>query len=226
MHDDAEIAFYRAVEELFAALRGVHHILSPKDFQLMRSWWSENVPFEAVAAGLTEVFTRRRERMGHECEPVTSLSYCRHAVASHALRIRQARVGNESEGTRSPGVSSHEPVDLSPLIDELSAAERAQHESRPAVAGALRLIRERIAALGESRAPAAEVDEALFTLEAALLSSCLQALDDAERRSLIAQVEAEVASMHLDEVVAERTYRALIDQAVRSLLGLPRLELE
>ena len=44
----AEIEYYRAIEDRFAALRGVPHTLSPKDFQLMRRWWSDQVPLAAV----------------------------------------------------------------------------------------------------------------------------------------------------------------------------------
>jgi hypothetical protein len=224
MHDDAEIAFYRAVEDLFASLRGVHHILSSKDFQLMRKWWAEQVPYEAIAAGLTEVFTRRRERDDADTKPITSLSYCRHAVASHARRLRDARVGmSATDGEVAPGGET-EPIDLTGLLDELLEAESAQRTARPAVADAIRLIRERVAALPETLTRPAEIDEALFTLEAALLHSCLIALPADERREIVTRVDAEVTALAADETVAERTYRALVDQAVRSLLALPRLE--
>ena len=225
MHDDAEIQYYRSVEDLFAALRGVRHILSPKDFQLMRRWWSEQVPYEAVAAGLTEVFTRRRERDGGEPASVTNLSYCRHAVASHARRLREARVGSSAEASATAPASELDPRPLASLAEALGMAEATQDELRPAVAHAIRLIRERVEALPNAVTTAAELDEALFTLEAALLQSCFQALDDDERRALAAQITAEVAEMSVDDTVIERTARALTDHHLRTLLGLPRLEL-
>ncbi len=60
--DDAEIAYYRAVEDHFAALRGTPFLFSPKDFALLRRWWREGVPLAAVLAGIAEAWERRRER--------------------------------------------------------------------------------------------------------------------------------------------------------------------
>jgi len=57
-----ELAYYRAVEDLFARLRGTQFIFSPKDFALLRRWWGEQVPLAAVAAGIAEVFERRQGR--------------------------------------------------------------------------------------------------------------------------------------------------------------------
>ncbi len=50
--DEAEIAYYRAVEDHFAALRGTPFLFSPKDFALLRRWWREGVPLAAVLAGI------------------------------------------------------------------------------------------------------------------------------------------------------------------------------
>ena len=36
-----ELRYYRTVEDLFATLRGVPHVLSPRDFQLLRTWWRD-----------------------------------------------------------------------------------------------------------------------------------------------------------------------------------------
>ncbi len=60
-----ELEYYRAVEDLFARLRGTPFLFSPKDFALLRRWWSEGVPLAAVAAGLGEVFARRAEADGN-----------------------------------------------------------------------------------------------------------------------------------------------------------------
>ena len=54
--EDPELAYYRSVEDLFATLRGTPHTLSPRDFQLLRGWWRDEVPLAAVVTGLTEVF--------------------------------------------------------------------------------------------------------------------------------------------------------------------------
>jgi len=49
--DELELEYYRAVEDLFATLRGVPHVISPKDFQLLREWWRDEVPLVAVDEG-------------------------------------------------------------------------------------------------------------------------------------------------------------------------------
>ncbi len=102
MTDDEslELEYYRAVEDLFATLRGVPHVISPKDFQLLREWWRDEVPLAAVRAGITEVFARRRER--GELDPVVSLSYCRHAVRKHAQRLAEMLVGASDDGASPP----------------------------------------------------------------------------------------------------------------------------
>ncbi|MEJ2582841.1 MAG: hypothetical protein P8127_14590 [Acidobacteriota bacterium] len=89
--DTREIAYYREIEDYFATLRGVPHVLSPKDFQLLREWWRDEIPLPAVRAALAEVFARRRDR--GEPDPVVSLSYCRHAVKAHARRAAEMHVG-------------------------------------------------------------------------------------------------------------------------------------
>ena len=69
---EEELAYYREIEDFFAAMRGVPHIVSPKDFQLLRGWWRDRIPLAAVAAGISEVFARRRDR--NDRDPVVSLT--------------------------------------------------------------------------------------------------------------------------------------------------------
>src|SRR5512135_3596651 len=109
-----ELAYYRAVEDQFAALRGTTFIFSPKDFALLRSWWTAGVPLAAVLAGIGEVWERRRERDG---DPVSSLSYCRHAVARHARRLAAAH-----EGAAAPSQTLDVPAALRSLAAEVEAA--------------------------------------------------------------------------------------------------------
>jgi hypothetical protein len=217
--DDKELAYYRAVEDLFATLRGVPHVLSPKDFHLLREWWRDEVPLSAVRAGITEVFARRRER--GEGDPVVSLSYCRHAVRSHARRAAEMLVGASDEA---PSTTLDTRTALDALAGELqSAAARLRPDG-----ARLADVVGRFAAAVEAASdlPANVVEEHLFALESALLANCLEALDETTRRSLQdrALQEAETTAATAD--ARDRTYRALRDRLLRSELGLPRLELE
>jgi len=217
--DEKELEYYRAVEDLFATLRGVPHVISPKDFQLLREWWRDEVPLAAVRAGITEVFARRRER--GEPDPVVSLSYCRHAVRKHAHRMAEMQVG-------APEVATSSPPDAKPALEALAAGLNA-------VAARSRSVKPRIAAIIESIATAVEtaselpvsaLEEHLFALESALLANCLEALDEPSRRSLEKRARREAESTAATPEARDRTFRALRDRLLRSDLELPRLELD
>jgi hypothetical protein len=211
-----ELAYYRAVEDFFAGLRGRPHLLSPRDFQLLRGWWREGVPLAAVTGGLSEVFARRRDR--GESDPVVSLSYCRHAIKRHARRLAEMRVGAESRPAPDGEPSGRS---LEELDGALRQAAAAGASSRPEVATVIGGIVDRMEALAEL--PAAILEEHLFTLEAVLLEECWRVLPAAERE-VIEHIAAAAAAEGTDEA-RERTRRAVRDRELRALLGLPRLEL-
>lgn len=216
MHgDNDEIGYYRAIEDRFAALRGVPHTLSPKDFQLMRRWWSDHVPLAAVTGGLTEVFARRRER--GEPDTVVSLSYCRHAVAAHARRLADAHVGNAGVAD---GLARSRADDVSALAADLRHRARETHLSS-GIAAAL----ERTAVLVDAATELDDValDEHLFSLEALMLDACWNALDDRERSDVEAVADAAAATSTTDDSRA-RARRAARDRELRRRLDLPRLE--
>ncbi len=216
--DERELAYYHAIEDLFAALRGVPHLLSPKDFQLMRLWWREEVPLGAVRTGITEVFARRRER-GQD-EPVVSLGYCRHAVRRHARRMAEMRVGAQRDETLlSPARFAES---LHNLAQKLAAAAARARSTHPAVAAVVeRIMREveECAAL-----PPGELEAHLFALESALLGACLEAVDPRTRAAIERRARAEASAVNSQ--AEERAFRALRDRLLRERFALPRLELE
>jgi len=216
--DPAEIAYYREVEDLFAALRGVPHVLSPKDFQLMRSWWRGEVPMSAVRTGVTEVFARRLER--GDAEPVVSLSYCRHAVAEHARRLAEMRVGTTAPSHKDT-LSAAEPIER--LGQRLAAVADSARPSRPRVAEVIDRIRLEVDAA--AKVDTAFVEEHLFALESTLLADCFGALEDDERRRLEERARADAEAITLAPEARDRTFRALRDRLLRTLLDLPRLEI-
>lgn len=216
--DERELAYYRAIEDLFAALRGVPHLLSPKDFQLMRAWWRENVPLAAVRTGVTEVFARRRER--GDAEPVVSLGYCRHAVRRHARRMAEMRIGEQRD--ERPEARTGVDDSLEHLTIKLTEAADRVRSAMPSVAAVI----ERVSPQVEEAAalPLRDLEEHLFALESALLGACLEAIDEKTRADIERRARAEAAAATPD--AEERAFRALRDRLLRELLGLPRLELE
>ncbi len=212
--DEAEIAYYRTIEDHFAALRGTPFLLSPKDFALLRRWWQEGVPLAAVLAGLGEVWERRLDR---DEDPVSSITYCRHAVVRHAKRLAAAQVG---------AAGAPQALDVGAAVAALaSRLEEAARSwpAQPAVAAMLGDLARAVRSLppeGESGA----VDDTLAALEYATLDALLQALPTTTRQAIEREVEADLAGLAVEAEVRERTRRALLRKAVRREVGLPRLE--
>ena len=219
MPDESELAYYRQIEDLFSALRGVPHTVSPKDFQLLRGWWREGIPLTAVVAGITEVFARRRG--ADENDPVVSLSYCRHAVKRHAKRIAEMTVGDTSQGLTSDGPPTAERLAL--LISDLEAAARAVRETLPEAADVIDGIARQLVSCDQM--PLAVVEDHLFSVETVLLEECWNALPESEKQQISARANTTAESSGAEGEVAERTRRAMRDRELRRLLGLPRLEL-
>ena len=213
--DRDELAYYRAVEDHFAALRGTPFLFSPKDFALLRTWHDQGIPLAAVLAGIGEAWERRRER---NADPISSLSYCRHAVTRHAKRLVAARVGAAGGG---------EAIDVAALLHSLAAAvaeaaRRWRHV--PAVAAVLGDLERAVMSL-PAGGEAAALDETLADLEFATLDALDRSLPVERREAMAAEVDAELAGLNLALDVRERTRRALVAKAVRRAVGLPRLEM-
>ncbi len=214
--DDAEIAYYRAVEDHFAALRGTPFLFSPKDFALLRRWWREGVPLAAVLAGIAEAWERRRDR-GED--PVSSLSYCRHAVARHGKRLMAARAG-AADTVPAPDVAEA----LAALVASIADAEARWSEQR-AIREVLGDLGRAVASVPADGDPAA-IEKALAELEFGALDALARALPSDTKRGVEREVGESLDRLGLETDVRERTRRALLVKAVRRLVGLPRLELD
>lgn len=214
--DAAEIAYYRAVEDHFASLRGTPFLFSPKDFALLRRWWREGVPLVAVLAGIAEAWERRR---GRGEDPVSSLAYCRHAVASHAKRLMAARTG-AAAAVPVPDTAAA----LAALVAAVAQAQ-ARWDAEAAVRAVLEDLGRAVASVPPEVEPAA-IEKALAELEFGALDALARALPPAAQRALEVEVGESVERLGLAPEVRERTRRALLIKAVRRLVGVPRLELD
>jgi hypothetical protein len=215
-----ELAYYRNVEDLFATLRGVPHTLSSKDFQLLRSWWREQIPLSAVTAGITEVFARRRER--GDDGPIVSLSYCRHAVARHAKRVAEMRVGDDhGKDVSQQGPSTVER--LASLVNDVKSAAEANERSFPEIAEILHRMADQLRHCDEM--PLALLEDHLFSLETVLLDSCWDHLPDARQREIDERARSLADASGAEGDALSRTRRAMRDRELRTKLHLPRLEL-
>jgi hypothetical protein len=211
-----EQAFYRAVEDHFAALCRAPYLILPKDFALLRAWYAQGAPLAAVLAGLDEVYERCQEE-GEE--PVFPLSYCRRAINRFVRRLAGARVGSEAPAPDEVDV----PAALARLVSDLTEAA-SRWAASPRVA---KVLLDLVATLGTvpATAPVGAVEESLSRLEVGVLDALLGALPDEERARL--EGDATAAAVGVDPLseVGRRTSRAVLLRGVRELVGLPRLEL-
>ena len=92
-------------------------------------WWRDEIPLAAVAAGLTEVFSRNRDR--EDGDPVVSLSYCRHAVKRNAKRLAEMHIGQAAaDPGAEPMESAGRPTPLGSRADR-----RGRRPARPTAVG-------------------------------------------------------------------------------------------
>lgn len=213
-----ELAYCRAIEDSFARLRGTPFLLSPKDFALIRKWWAQGVPLAAVITGMAEVFERRRVAGG---DPVSSLTFCRHAVVREAKRLAASAVGAQRDGAPPT-------CDVKGALDRLGVQVREVVErwrDHSSVAGALATLERAIATIPDD-APMDAVAETLARLETAALETLAGVLPADARARVDEAVGCETAGLQLDGAVRARTERALRLRAMRAEVGLPRLDLE
>ncbi len=211
-----EQAFYRAVEDHYAALCRAPYLILPKDFALLRAWYRQGAPLAAVLAGLDEVFERFREE-GEE-EPVFPLSYCRRLINGHVRRLAAVRVGSETPAEAE--------VDVPSRLAALAAAARGA--AAPWIGSAVAKVLLDLAAALETvpaSAPAGAVEETLSRLEVGALESIFGALPPEVRERLGGEARAAASGVDPASEVGRRTYRAVLLRGVREHLGLPRLEL-
>lgn len=203
--DDAEHAYFQAIEATFVRLRGSPFLLSPADWRLAQDWYRRGVPLELVDRALAETFARRAERGASE--KVQSLRYCRHAVEAAWAARRELAVA------ALPGRA--DPLLVRPRLLALAAAlpPAAAPEFGPRLVGL------------EGEAPA--VEEALAALDRELVAEAARALEPRDRAALEAEVEAALGDLarRLPAPELADCRRRLRAQAVRRRAGLPQLSL-
>jgi hypothetical protein len=204
------VAYFRAIEDAFVRLRGAPLLLSPTDFQVAAGWQREGVPLPLVLATLEEVFAKRQERGTRG--RINSLRYCAPAVAAAWEELRELQ--GPARATEVPEVDVAER--LRALVDALPAElpERA--------AWAVRVAGVAAAAVGPEA-----VEEALRSLDEALMTATEAALTPGGRAAVEAEVAAIVDGLRDRFTDAELTalHRQLFRQRLRRRAALPVLTL-
>ncbi len=211
LETDSDHAYFRAVEDLFIALRGAPLLLSPADWRVAQRWHQEGIPLDLVRRTLIELFARRKER--GSSGRVSSLRYCAPAVEAAWGELRELVAGGER------GVA--EALAVAPRLRALASALPA---GLPAAEG----LAARITALGRGAGVDPRAVEAeLSQLDVRLLAAAEAGLGDEERSALEAAVEETLGRLRsrLPTAEVEGARQRLELQLLRRRLGLPVLSL-
>lgn len=227
---EEERGYFRAIEERFCALRGSHLLLSPKDWAMISSWWSQSVPLALVLEALEEVFAARRAQ-GSSARPVNSLAYVRQEVEHRARLRREMAAVRRGEAEDSVRLRQQIRLHLGRLARRLSAAAGVAQESAADLARELfvaaaetrRLRRE----AGKEEGSAPFLEEALGRLDAGILDAARRGLAPEQREAIASEAGARLAAVvrGMTPQARRETLQALEDDLTRKLWGIPRIAL-
>jgi hypothetical protein len=205
-------AFVEAIEATLRTRRGKEHVLSPRDFALVRGWHGAGVPLATVLVAIDAAFER---------DPATaSLVSCRRRVEDLA-----------SGATRAAGTLPRETERANlPEVQERLFALRERLEELPGRAAALPLAD--LAEVSDLVAVASRPNwdylrERLRRVDELVAGAAVEALPPAEAARLRDEAER-AAERHRGKVddgaLAEAT-RRLLRQRARETLRLPRVSI-
>jgi hypothetical protein len=211
-HDPALEAFVEAIEATLCSRRGKEHVLSPRDFALVRGWHEAGVPLATVLVAIDAAF---------DLDPQTaSLALCRRRVedlASGATRVRLS--GREIERMSLPEVAER--------LDAL----RERLEQLPGRAAALPLAE--LAGVSDLVAVASRPNwdylrERLRRIDALVAGAAVDALPPAAATALREEA-TRAAERHrgkVDERALAEAAERLLRQRARETMRLPRVSID
>ncbi|MEO8216312.1 MAG: hypothetical protein ABI718_04445 [Acidobacteriota bacterium] len=206
--------FFLEIESHFAFRRGTPFVLSAKDWALMKSWQDDGVPLPVVLEAIDQCFDKRQETSRRRT--ISSLSYCRHAVAELWDERRDLHIGG-SETV--PEESSAERLEALALDLEQSQPGSATLHAR--LGKAALAVRE----LTKGRS-VPRMEQELIDIERELLQDLLVLLPPTEGEQLQNEVGRILSGfVNLDETTIQKTREANLYRLLRKRLGIPRLSL-
>lgn len=228
---EEEKDYFRGVEERFCALRGAARLLSPRDWALIASWWSERVPLRLVLECLEEVFATRARR-GEPKESVASLAYVKPEIQRrfrlHRELVALRRGDEEESGRLRREIHAH----LGRLARRLcEAAESTREQGQEALPRALlttcaevRRVRRDATRRGWSLS---EAEARLEQLQSELMDIARAAAGETGRKVLQSrarEILADRAALMTRQAYRE-TLHALEENLLRQVWGIPRVSL-
>jgi hypothetical protein len=212
---DADLeAYVESIEKHFRARRGKDHVLSPRDFQLARSWHQAGVHLATVLVGIDRAF---------ESGEVTSLAHCRRRVEELAGSGREPRARPTPPSEPLPLSDVH--ALLTDLRDHLS---RLRPGPLACFEPPLRKIQEVQDLLAVSTRPNWDyLRGKLREIDADVTAALLSALNPTELEDCReeARVACERHRGRVDEAALQEAMSRYVIQRARERLGLPRVML-
>ena len=206
-------AFVEAIEATMRARRGKEHVLSPRDFTLVRGWHEAGVPLATVLVAIDAAFER---------DPATSsLALCRRRVEELAAGATPGRGGPPRETER---------ANLPEVAERLDAL-RERLEQLPGRAAALPLAE--LSEVSDLVAVASRPNwdylrERLRRIDFLVAGAAVEALSPAEAAALRGEA-ARATERHRGKVdgrALEEAAERLLRQRARETLRLPRVSID
>jgi hypothetical protein len=217
---EEEKTYFRTIEDRFCALRGAALLLSPKDWGLIASWWSQRVPLPLVLESLEEVFAARARR-SEAADEIGSLAYVRTEVQRRFRLHRElvaVRRGEEEESAR---LRREIRLHLGRVARRLAlAGGLARERGVEALARSLLIGSSEVRALKRSAGKVewnpASAEERLEQIESEIMDSARSALSVEEREALKAQAREMLDSRGLR--MTPEAYRMTLNSIEENLL--------
>ncbi|MCM2256194.1 MAG: hypothetical protein NDJ94_11040 [Vicinamibacteria bacterium] len=209
----AEIEYYRTVEDYFVSRRGDPLFLSNPDWLMVHEWRRAGWPLRVVLRGIADAFEGHAHSWAR-ARKVGSLAYCKLSVESAAERWKRALDAGEPDADEARGR-------LPVLVAALAAATAPEPAVQAALAAARRAVDAALAAAGS---PLEDVERGLAEAESALVATIEQArpADAAAADSGVDQELAPYATRLPAKVLAQVRHDARVARLL-ALIGLPRL---
>lgn len=200
------LEYYQEIEAHFAAKRGTPFVVSPTDWELMKTWAAEGIPLSVVIEAIDSVFEKNAGK-----KTINGLKYCRHAVKDLWKERKELQVGAHDASPE---------ADVEPLLDALSA-DLASSTAPPAV---LDDFAQRIRELARERS-VPKVEEKLIELEEQMIDAIFAASSADDVAAIRTEITRALGGTKLDEKTRARTEEANRRRIVRERFALPRLTL-
>ena len=208
--------YFLEIESHFAEQRGTPFVFSSRDWALMKAWKDEGIPLSIVIEAMDDCFEKRSKAPRKRV--ISSLSYCRHAVAEMWDERKNLHVGDGDSMPETQALTR-----LTELVETLRLAAAALGESP--MGDHVLIAAERIRTIRPDDSTR-RIEEMLIEIEEQLITATENAFPAAKLRAIQEELSRQLADFQFpDDETRERTRKANLRRRLREELSIPRLSL-